>query len=118
MAHLCCIIEPSASPGTPVFTSVQPRNISLSWSGIECEHQNGYMTYVLEYFEGNLRIGYKEIITGCASTDYVLTNLIPNTNYQIRICGMTSAGKGPYSEYNTTKTLQDGMRLITLISYI
>jgi len=101
-------VEPSSPPGIPVFTSVQPRSISLHWSGIECEHQNGYMTYVIEYLGEKFRIDHYEVITGTSSTSSKLSNLIPNTNYRIRICGLTSAGKGLYSQYNITRTLPDG----------
>ncbi len=95
------------APGIPLVIKVQSRSITLKWSKIDCADQNGYLTYIIDYIEGHSTP--KEIITGSSSTEYTLTSLIPNTNYSMRVLGVTSAGKGPSSEFsNITLTLEDG----------
>ena len=67
--------------------------------------QNGHMTYIIEYAEGNSPP--KEVLTGSSSTEYTLSNLVPNTEYLVRVAGWTNAGKGPFSTYNSITTDKD-----------
>lgn len=73
---------PDAAPGLPSITLTKSRTVLLNWLGIDCVDRNGYLTYIIEYVEGN--DDPKEIITGSSSTDYTMNNLVPNTRKRRR----------------------------------
>jgi len=51
---------------------------------------------------------------------FILRNLVPFTEFQVRVAAFTnqlSNGVGPYSENITAKTLQDGRRLCFILKH-
>lgn len=95
---------PSAPPTDLVAVDILMRNISLQWTSVPEIHQNGFISYNVEYRQSS-ELDYASIIT--TTTSVVLTSLQPFTEYMIRVTGSTVIGAGPSTDNIMVYTLED-----------
>ena len=74
------------------------------WNALDCEKQNGPITkYILEYTTGDTSLAAFD-----DTTSYKLTELVPCTNYTIRVAAVNEAGIGSFSEAVSAITKASG----------
>ena len=68
-------------------------NITVQWGPVDCIHRNGDITgYSVLYVSETVSV------SGDSSGGmYVISGLMPSTNYSIQVAAETSTGTGPYS---------------------
>ena len=85
---------PQAPTSVPLFTSIGTTFLFIKWDALDCEKQNGPITsYIVEYTVGN-----GSLTASADTTLYNLTELLPCTNYSIRVAAVNEAGIGSFSE--------------------
>ena len=90
---LVILTAPSASPSSVRVSEVNSSSITVQWGPVDCINRNGDITgYSVQY-------GSKTVsVSGDSSGGmYVISGLMPSTNYSIQVAAGTSAGTGPYS---------------------
>ena len=84
------------------------RSASLSWDPPPLEHQNGLIVdYSVKLYSKGEEVQKKES-HGEQSTTF--GSLQSNTQYEVMLAAVTSAGVGPYSERVTMKTQINGKK--------
>ena len=97
---------PFAAPVSVTVTEVTSSRITVQWGPVDCIHRNGDITgYSVQY--GN------ETASVSGEGTYVISGLMPSTNYSIQVAAETSAGTGPYSA--AVNQLTAGMMLPTIM---
>ena len=85
--------------------------MSVSWNEVPCIGQNGPISGYLLYYTNttfNDTVNNDTVnITGGDNRQYILTGLIPYTNYTVTIKAYNDAGIGPTSEI-IQQTLESG----------
>ncbi len=81
-------------PPLNVNLSVISRNVSVSWSPIDCVERNGLITlYIVEF----LPVGGNVTTESVPKESFTASDLMPSTNYSFRVAGVNSHGIGPFS---------------------
>ena len=85
------------------------RNVSVSWSTIECIERNGEITNYAAVFQE--QGGFIYMIPGEVNVmdrTFTASRLTPHTNYTFRVAGVNSNGTGPYTNTTAIQTDEDG----------
>lgn len=77
-----------------LFSTPSPHTITISWH-TPIEPNGQIMQYEVQYT--NHRTIYSIMLDNAAHTQYNIEELIPNTNYTIRVRAYTSIGPGQWS---------------------
>ena len=98
---------PSAPPTSVRVSEVTSSSITVQWGPVDCIHRNGDITgYSVQYGSETVSV------SGNSSGGmYVISGLMPSTNYTMQVAAETNAGTGPYSE--PVNQLTDGMFLFS-----
>ena len=68
-------------------------SITVQWGPVDCIHRNGDITgYSVQYGSKTVSVS-----GGSSGRMYVISGLMPSTNYSVQVAAQTSAGTGPYS---------------------
>ena len=94
--------------GLPLINNIQFNNITgnslnISWNINNKEFKNENISYIIEMKEENTEEKFIEIYKG-NDTNYKAKNLLPNKDYEFRICSASNDNKGPLSEIQKIKT--------------
>ena len=105
---------PSAPPSFVSISEVTSSSITVQWGPVDCIHRNGDITgYSVQY--GSEPVS----VSGDSSGGmYVISGLMPSTNYSIQVAAETSAGTGPYSTavlQRTSGEIQDFNAALNLL---
>ena len=87
------LTAPSAPPTSVRVSEVNSSSITVQWGPVDCINRNGDITgYSVQYGSETVSV------SGDSSGGmYVISGLMPSTNYSIQVAAGTSAGTGPYS---------------------
>ena len=97
---------PSGSPQNIIATVISSRSVTVTWSPLRPEDQNGNIT---AYFINASVVGSEEMFQLISeSTILEIDTLTPFTTYSILIAASTVVGLGPFSTVLTIQTPQDG----------
>ena len=102
--HFVLLVAPTASPSF-ITINATSRNVSVSWTEIECIERNGPITnYTVEFQEvgGALTPGV------VVNRTFTASELTPYTNYTFRVAGVNDAGTGPFSN-TSIQTKEESM---------
>ena len=98
-------LEPTSPPENIIFSAVKATVMTVSWDEVPCSGQNGpIMGYLLYYT--NIIFSDTINITGGENRSYTLTELIPQTNYIVRVSAYNDVGTGPTSDNRIQHTKQ------------
>ena len=117
--YLTCIYQtlstaPTSPPLNLSVVASTSTSVTLSWAPPPTQYQNGViMGYTLQVFNAQQSLLRETNISSNGST---VNSLLPFTTYLFRVAAMTVVGRGPYSEYLTVLTKEDG-RCNDIISY-
>jgi hypothetical protein len=75
----------------------------VTWRIIQCIHQNGNITGYAVEFNGST--------TEVVGRSFNASGLTPARNYTFRVAGVNINGTGPFTNYTTITTDEDGMHL-------
>ena len=96
---------PNRAP-TDVVPFPDRRSINVSWSAIECIHQNGRITgYDVEFQQAD---GTAVIDGEVVNMTFTASGLQPFTDYIFRVAGVNSDGSGTFTDAVTIQTYEDG----------
>ena len=88
---------------TATYNPERPNSVTLQWSSLLPEHQNGIVTgYALTSVPSNGLEEPQDVILKPNLVSFELTNLIPDTQYDVSISAITIAGRGPTSNAQVT----------------
>ena len=95
------LAEPTGPPKNVRIYWIRKTAAKLSWKAIPCPHQNGIiLRYIVrhdyELPNGTFAVQQSEM-SWRISPRITLENLLPNSNYAVRIAGVNDAGVGPFS---------------------
>ena len=90
---------PSGAPQSLEAAFLQSTEVSLNWTEVPCDQQNGPITgYVVRYYAtcGPDRDVHqtKSVVT----TGSIIDGLTPNTEYAFQVAAVNTNGSGPFSE--------------------
>ena len=102
-------IASSAAPRVLTFSTVNSKNITLTWRNINCIQRNGMITsFYVQYGQVDgalttMRIGSSD------TTSYIVIGLLPFTEYRFQIAGVNSDDPEPYTAFiGPLRTNEDG----------
>ena len=97
---------PTSPPVNLSLVTSISTSVTLSWAPPPTQDQNGIITgYTLQVFSSQLGLLRETNVSSNGST---VDSLHPYTTYLFRVAAMTVVGRGPYSDYLTVTTQQDG----------
>ena len=96
--------EPPSSPQKLVYSSVQSNGIKLAWSKPEYGSTSVQSYTVFYHTEDDSAKEYKLKEMKCAETAVIISDLIPNTSYILKIQANCTTGKSEISENIKVKT--------------
>ena len=89
---------PSAYPGNFGASSIEPYSITLTWSAIECEHENGPIRGYVIRKHGSLRKPMEYRTVGRLIRAMAFTyGINPARKYVYSVAAYNDAGKGVFS---------------------
>ena len=93
-------VGPNRAPVNVKITSVTKTEGILSWEPIPCRHQKGIILYYVVRY--NHMVHPEKLLEEKSQVDgkqrvVTLSQLRPNTVYNVRVAGATSAGVGVFS---------------------
>ncbi|XP_072174378.1 protogenin B-like [Diadema setosum] len=102
-----CVKTYEAAPSTwPEFsvTSESPTSITVTWNEIPMNRANGVITgYAIAFYaQGSLTYNRTEVDSHLR--EFVLSDVMPNSNYSVKMAAKTSVGYGVYSDWVTVTT--------------
>ena len=99
---------PSAPPTSVTASEVTTSTMTVQWGPVDCIHRNGDITgYSVQFGSENVSV------SGDSSGGmYVISGLMPSTNYSFQVAAETRGGIGPYSA--AVNQLTAGMIIIIL----
>ena len=106
--------EPTSSPESITFSSVEARSLIVSWEEVPRSGQNGPITGYLLYYTNTTFSDTINIIGG-ENRAYTLTDLRPYTNYTVTLAAYNVGGTGPQSDNRTQQTEQAGQLVYSLL---
>lgn len=95
---LICLSEPGRPPTDIVAKQIGYTDIYLIWDEINPKYVFGkFIGYGVQYYSlGNDNSNKVNHTTYC---NFTITNLTHNTEYQVRVAGITEGGIGVFSKY-------------------
>lgn len=99
---------PGAPPREIVCTATSPTTIKVSWSPPPQDRSNGRIVYYKLFFIEEGRSDSEADAVRLNTTEFVLDELKPWTEYKIWVLAGTSVGDGPKSYPITVQTHEDG----------
>ena len=97
---------PSSAPIGVTLLTTSSTNISLSWLPPPPEDQNGI---IVEFHLIVTRLSTLDsVLLSTNITEAVVTDLVPYSEYELKIAASTREGIGPYTESLILQTEQDG----------
>ena len=106
-------------PPRAVTPSTTSRNVSVSWSTIECIDQNGEITdYTVMFQEVGGMVSMIPGEVNVINRNFTASGLTPHTNYTFRVAGVNSNATGPYTSTTTIQTDEDGKFMCNIIMII
>lgn len=100
-------IVPSSTPMNIRVTTVTSTNALLLWDPPLLQHRNGILTgYTVRISK---RQSMESQIVTTSSNYFNVSSLEPHTEYRFAVSASTSKGGGPFSNYSSFITRQDGM---------
>ena len=85
--------------------STTSRSINVSWDAIDCIERNGIInSYAVEFQEQ----GEAKISLEVMAQIFTVSGLSPHTNYSFRVAGINGNGTGPFSNFTTITTDEEG----------
>lgn len=100
---------PGAPPRDIVCAATSPTTIKVSWSPPPQDRSNGRIVYYKLFFIEEGRSDNEADAVKLNTTEFVLDELKPWTEYKIWVLAGTSVGDGPKSYPITVQTHEDGM---------
>ena len=98
---LFSFIVPSVPPVIVMSPTVSSRSITVNWNEIPCIQRNGrIIRYEVQFGPSG-----EGTISG---RSFTANGLTPFTNYTFQVCGVNSAGPGPYSDLIIITTFEAG----------
>ena len=96
------IFSPSVPLGAPQSleaTFVQSTEVSLNWTDVPCDQQNGPITgYVVRYYATCGPDRDVQQTKSVVTTGSIIDGLTPNTEYAFQVAAANTNGTGPFSE--------------------
>ena len=103
------ILVPSAAPQTVEVTASSSTSLEVSWSYVPLEHRNGDITgYEIVLDDEATKTSENIMIKNPNELFFKKDGLKKYQKYKIRVAANTSVGRGVYSSWIETRTLEDG----------
>lgn len=101
---------PTAPPQNVTIMEISALSVTLSWSALPKEHQNGLITgYTITVYEGTEKKQEKAVTDVNGTT---VSSLSGNTHYTLYMAAKTCVGIGPYSDAVHFKTKIYGKKIV------
>ncbi|XP_069102428.1 neogenin-like isoform X6 [Argopecten irradians] len=119
--------KPSDTPTNVSVETSSSESIIVRWEPPPADSQNGVITgYKIKYKKRGDNRAAKTVTTDGNRRLYALTDLMKDTEYQVRIAALTVNGSGPYVRWHRATTYRDDLdetrvppppRLIRVVPY-
>ena len=97
-------IAPSGSPHN-VIISIAPRNISVSWTVVDCIQRNGVFSHYTVVFQEK---GETDVLENTVDLIFHAEELSPGNSYTFQVAGVNDVGTGPFTVITFT-TNEEGL---------
>lgn len=100
-------VAPSGVPRDIQVNAVSSSTISVLWSPPQPQRQNGIIVqYKIRFRQVGGSVPQVVVVDG-DERSYILTGLLKDTAYEVRLAAATVNGTGPYSQWRKTRTLDE-----------